>query len=439
MADESGDAEGAAESHAYPCDVAQRVHATWLETSRDRTRSAELPALPLLERVISLCYHASLLREEGRPATFRLALADPELFEASGGPPAGLHRLLFLERRILDAHQLRRLAPAAEFHRSIIGARVSGGDPPTIWGILHSGLRWLQSVRGGREGDHDMPAFLTLAVTGPGRVLVSHGATTLAELADGKLDGHGMDVLQAPWISELFAGALPSASSPGSGPSLALDPAFAPILARHVVRRILATVRSAQHGGTLIFLPHAFAADVVAGRHLTLKYQFHDEEPRRRLVTLANQIVEELVASMPASATLPVVGWSEYERSRSPSLMALDEALFEVAHLVADLSAVDGAVVLTDRLELLGFGAEIAGNLREVSTVARALDLRGARRERVRTDLVGTRHRSAYRLCETVKGALAVVISQDGALRVVRWHDDAVTYWDQVATGPWEA
>ena len=109
------------------------------------------------------------------------------------------------------------------------------------------------------------------------------------------------------------------------------------------------------------------------------------------------------------------------------------------AHLVADLSAVDGAVVLTDRLELLGFGGEIAGNLPEVVNVARALDLRGASRERVRTNLVGTRHRSAYRLCETVKRALAVVISQDGALRFVRWHDNAVTFWDQVATGPWEA
>jgi hypothetical protein len=442
MTGESGEAEAGAESHAYPSDVARRVHATWRETYRDGAGAAELPALAVLENVISVCYQASLLREEGRPATFRLALADPRQFAASGGPPAGLHRLLFLEPRMLDAHQLRRLAPAAEFHRSIIGARVTGGDAPQIWGILHSGLRWLQSVRGGREGHHDAPAFLTLAVTGPGRVLVSHGATTLAELADGKLDGHGMDVLQAPWISELFAdaaGALPSASSRGSGPSLILDPAFAPLLARHVVRRILATVRSAQHGGTLIFLPHVLAADVIAAHHVTLKYQFQDEEPRRRLVTLANQIVEELVTSVLASATLPVVGWSEYERSRSPSLMALDEALFEVAHLVADLSAVDGAVVLTDRLELLGFGGEIAGSLREVRNVVRALDLRGARRERVRTDLVGTRHRSAYRLCETVKRALAVVISQDGALRFVRWHDNAVTFWDQVATGPWEA
>ena len=93
---------------------------------------------------------------------------------------------------------------------------------------------------------------------------------------------------------------------------------------------------------------------------------------------------------------------------------------------------------MTSGLELLGFGGEIAGDLPEVEMVARALNLEATQREWVRTDRVGTRHRSAYRLCQAVRGAIAVVISQDGGLRFVRWHDDAVTYWDQVATGPWE-
>jgi hypothetical protein len=37
-----------------------------------------------------------------------------------------------------------------------------------------------------------------------------------------------------------------------------------------------------------------------------------------------------------------------------------DDALFEVAHLVADLSRVDGTVIMTDCLEALGFGVDIA-------------------------------------------------------------------------------
>jgi len=125
--------------------------------------------------------------------------------------------------------------------------------------------------------------------------------------------------------------------------------------------------------------------------------------------------------------------------SRSQQLSQMDEALFEVAHLVADLTRVDGTVIMTDCLEVLGFGVEIAGELPEVPRVARAHDLEGAEREWVRTDRVGTRHRSAYRLCQALRDALALVVSQDGGLRFIRWHDDGVTYWEQVATGLWEA
>jgi hypothetical protein len=110
----------------------------------------------------------------------------------------------------------------------------------------------------------------------------------------------------------------------------------------------------------------------------------------------------------------------------------------EAAHLVADLTRVGGAVAMTRGLDLLGFGGEIAGDLPEVPRVRRARDLVGAEREWVRTDRVGTRHRSAYRLCHVVRDALAVVVSQDGGLRFIRWHKDAVTYWEQVAIAPWE-
>jgi len=40
-------------------------------------------------------------------------------------------------------------------------------------------------------------------------------------------------------------------------PESRVDAAFAPVLAGHVLRRVRATVRAAQHGGTLILIPRA--------------------------------------------------------------------------------------------------------------------------------------------------------------------------------------
>ena len=107
-----------------------------------------------------------------------------------------------------------------------------------------------------------------------------------------------------------------------------------------------------------------------------------------------------------------------------------------MGHLIAALADVDGAVVLTKRFELVGFGAEIAGALPEIRDVARALDLEGTTRARESIDGVGTRHRSAYRLCTAIPEAVAAVVSQDGAVRFVTYLEDGgLTYWEHTSAG----
>jgi hypothetical protein len=431
----------AAQAYAYPSELAALVLRRWHDATIDK--QINLPALPIatLARVLSVCYQATLLREEGRPVTFRLAVSEPEAFDPAAGPPSGLHRLVFSRPLPLDQHELRRLAPAAVFSRSLIGASVSGVSGQEIWGVIHSGPQWLQSVRGGRQTEQTIPPVLIVAATGPGRLLVSVGAVTLAELRNGTLSEREMDVFTSQWMLARFARLGTVQATAHLRPrerveelSESIDSTFGPLLASHVLRRILATIRSAQHGGTLIVVPAARVPKLLSdGRHLRVKYRFNDDEPRRRVLTLVVAVMNELVRHGGQGA-----GWGSYQASDTRQLADMDEALFEVAHLIADLSHVDGAVVMTDLLEILGFGVEIAGELPEVSLVARARDLEGTEREWVRTDRVGTRHRSAYRLCQALHDTLALVVSQDGGLRFVRWHDDGVTYWEQVATGLWD-
>ena len=432
-------------SHAYPGDLAQAVHRRCTEVLTGTGIHLTLPEPAQLEEALSVCYQASLLREEGRPVTFRVALAGPEVYPPAEGPPAGLHRLVFSDSRPFDQHELRRLAPAAVFSRALIGANIDRDSGPRIWGLIHSGAHWLQSVRGGRETQQAIPPVLIIGVAGSGRMLVSAGTITIAELTNGTLIGHGMDVFQAAWLQDFFTtiGGIEMAASMKEGrpgaPSVTIDPRFTAVLACHVLRRVFATVRGAQHGGMLIIVPERVADEVLSdGRFLRLKYPFVAEEPRRRLRTLTTGILNAVAAAHLGPVEGEGVGWHEYETSEASGVIAGDAALFEAAQLVADLTHVDGAVVMTTGLDLLGFGGEIAGDLPEVRRVMRARDLAGAEREWVRTDRVGTRHRSAYRLCHVLRDALAVVVSQDGGLRFIRWHKDAVTYWDQVATAPWE-
>jgi len=426
-------------AHSYPTDLAALVLQRWDEALAAGQTDRIRPDATALTAVLSTCYQATLLREEGRPVTFRLAVSDPDAFDAAAGPPSGLHRLLFTRRLPLDPHELRRLAPAAVFSRSLIGVTLTPQGGPEMWGIIHSGPHWLQPVRGGRARAQAIPDVLTIAATGPGRLLVSIGAITLAELQSGTLSGVEMDLFQSRWVQDRLSemGRLHSRKHDHRGErNIAINAPSAALLAGNVLRRMVATVRATQHGGTLIIIPQHRVDEVLSnGRHMRVKYSFTDEEPRRRIVTLVRAIMNE-VTRLDDDGT--ALGWHGDQTGAVGQLGHLDEALFEVAHFLADLTHVDGTVLVTDSLEVLGFGVEIAGELPEVTRVARALDLEGTDRAWVRTDRVGTRHRSAYRLCQALHEALALVVSQDGALRFIRWHIDGVTYWEQLATGPFE-
>ena len=131
-----------------------------------------------------------------------------------------------------------------------------------------------------------------------------------------------------------------------------------------------------------------------------------------------------------------LLSWRDYITINSSSLALLDEAIFEVAHQLADFAGVDGAVVLTNKSRALGFGAMIKGDFDQVSTVARAIDVEGEKRLQESTESLGTRHRSVFYLCQQIPDAMGFVISQDGSVRVVKWQDGLVTYWEQTISIP---
>ena len=69
------------------------------------------------------------------------------------------------------------------------------------------------------------------------------------------------------------------------------------------------------------------------------------------------------------------VCWKDYQELADERLARLDESIFEYAHFLADLMAVDGALVVTATWEVIGFGAEIHGPSNGNEVVYRALDL----------------------------------------------------------------
>ena len=100
------------------------------------------------------------------------------------------------------------------------------------------------------------------------------------------------------------------------------------------------------------------------------------------------------------------------------------EALARAVDVVAGLTAVDGATIITDRYELLAFGAKITrrdGAVR-VESVTVTEPIEGAAAQTMNpAELGGTRHLSAAQFVHDQQNAVALVASQDGRFTVFAW------------------
>ena len=106
-------------------------------------------------------------------------------------------------------------------------------------------------------------------------------------------------------------------------------------------------------------------------------------------------------------------------------------SLARAVDAVAGLTAVDGATIVTDDLDVLAFGAKIVRRKGQptVEQVLVSEPVQGNRLTRESPSaLGGTRHLSAAQFVNDQRDALAMVASQDGRFTVFEWssHDDLV-------------
>ncbi len=409
--------------HAYPPDLAGYVEAHW-----PRARALRVDH-ELLCEALSVAFQASLMFEEGRPIRFRLLLTPLDELPADGVPNQGVLRLRFDPSRSLHADELRRLSPSVPFETSLIGAQAEDAKL-RIWGLAHSGPAWLAPSWGGRSPVPNWTYDPIIHVTGPGQMAVRCAGAMVGGLERGVLVDALMDVFESEWLPALFvrereivqyehAALQAKTSSPTQ-----VEQSLIGRVGQQMLRRAIQLVRGARHGGMILVTDTATPRGL-EGLHL--KYRFGQDEPSHRYRTLLFQILEGLAAATSKAS----VGWSDFATNASSNMERLEQSVFELSRLIANLTAVDGAVVLDKRLGLRGFGAEVSAELPSPIRVWRARDTEGRERESYDIENVGTRHRAAYRFVNDHPEGMAIVVSQDSNVVFVASREGEVLFWEQ--------
>jgi hypothetical protein len=270
-------------------------------------------------------------------------------------------------------------------------------------------------------------------VTNPGQLAVRCAGKLVGALERGALVDAQLDVFDSDWLPALFERereqirAEHAALQAHSLAPTAADHTLVGKVGQHMLRRAIQLIRGARHGGLILVVDAASDEHPTDLRGLRLKYRLAQDEPSHRYRSLLLQILDHVAAATSKAS----VGWADFALDQRPELEKLEQSVFELSRLIANLAAIDGAVVLDKRLGLLGFGAEVSAELSSPSRVWRALDTEGRERELDDIENVGTRHRAAYRFVHDRPRGLALVISHDGGVSFVANREGQVVFWEQ--------
>jgi hypothetical protein len=326
---------------------------------------ASIPDVGAIEMLIGAAFWASLRREENYIPRISLAWLTPDEV---------VHPMILAEPLPLDPGMLAKVAPAVE--RAGIHLGVSRvGDQLRVWGTTRT-----------------IPRFcLVLEVAAPGLLVVKHhrgeesGKFVNVAVLEGDqikiVDEHASSLPDCPELLTSLLGF----DSPGSWAGSV-----------NVLVQLAVSMRAHGRGGALLVVP---AESDLWHSSIVQPIRYAVSPPYSALVGLIRDTTAE-----------PGPEWQA--------------AVGRAIDAIAGLTAVDGAAIITDRYELLAFGAKIArrkgSSLVEQVTVTEPIQ-GGVAAVVHPTQLGGTRHLSAAQFVHDQRGAIALVASQDGRFTVFAW------------------
>jgi len=433
-------------SYTYPDALLEVVKQRWATGSSLRSSSAKVP-LPEDKYILDLlhiAFQASLLSEEGRPLSFRIVFCTPQELRKDVSLRNRNRPLIFSQPRPLSISELVGLAPAVDPSQSLIGVTAGGRDGLLVWGLVDAGLSWWEFTRGEWRADlggSPPPDFLTVSSSRRGSLTVSRQGIVICGLHQG--------VISVPTLQVLTTGPFGDFLNP-IAVSFHQD-LLAKLGAKHYdkeghdedypqtfvlgfIERILIRVMERGHGGTLLLVPDNWNHDDSRLRdRLMIKYPMDDADTWETLLKTLRLHRSYYDRYFPAWNSKTV------KQQDFQVLHHLDHELADTqdlvrdrANLIARLTGVDGAVVLTTRLRLLGFGAEIVAQSPALKMVAIAEDAKAKAITKRPLEDFGTRHRSALRFCSTHEDVAALVVSQDGDIRAMLRVGADVVMWPSV-------
>jgi hypothetical protein len=403
--------------------------------------NVELPPKAVFDEIIDVSYHASLLTEEGRPTVFRIVFLDSQSRVSPRDddelPP--VTRYLLKEPVPFTQGELRRLAPVADPRRVLIAVEQSGGRLQ-IYGLVDIGMALWEMARHERVMGHSSPEALVVMSTRPGELSISRGDRPVLRLRRRDRDpgakclakraSRGVFRCGVRGIHPQCLPAIWHQSKPRRGRRAELRPP--------VVYRVGALVHS--RAGTrrhaVVRAGGDHARGLAPAEPCVDQVRLAQHAPRDALVSaMAARLRHNALAERLQNRRTVKAEELEQLDALAGDQQTCEDAARDAARFIASLTAVDGAVVLTDTLRIIGFGAEVTASFSGGDKVHVAHTAEATETKEVRFAEYGTRHRSAFRFVASLEPSVGFIMSQDGGVKAVRQVGSKLVMWPYFQIG----
>lgn len=370
--------------------ISDRYHTVYSETLAGAPEAQKqlYPAQTATEReigtLIEVAFWASLLKEEGRHHSFQLQYSPPV-------PDYLDDRFVFGERLAFTPEKLAKLAPALNAQDAAIGVSQDQNGKLGIWGF-------------------GLPSAYALLITclDPGQLIVSFNGYpsqlekpySFSALITGSrlefIDRHA-GVFGISLVHSRFLGATNDWQLIESAAFLSRD-----------LCDIARFMRSQGHGGILLLV----------------------EDDQNWAESIIKPMLYSCEIGKPYGKIKDIVA-EKWKKLMEPQRLSFEPAYWDIEgpkralQQLGQLTAVDGATIVTYDLDVRTFGAKITPKISskpiERVLVSEPFEV-SSHEEKFLSALGGTRHQFAAQFVYDQQRSVAVVASQDGRLSVLAWH-----------------
>lgn len=344
------------------------------EWDKDEYGEHSVPSREDLETLLQNVFWASLQKEEGQSLKFSAGYLRP-IYDYD-------YFLTFDKPLPLEIKRIAKLAPAVKEMEAAMLVYPDDNGSLSVWGITDFN-----------------PALLTIKVLESGRLVVSFNTKNIAVITG----------YESVFINDVYrerTRRIWSKLTPNPRGSSEEDDRVS------LLTKALGNIRSSGRGGTIIVVPDD--GDWRAGFG---SLNYFGRSPLRTPHNLAKEWADLCM--------------KKGLRGALAKLQRMVELFLEfdrVPGIIAQLSDVDGAVVCSRDLDVLGFGAKIKYDPQNSSpSIVYRFDSMDDVLKPVPVslnDLGGMRHQSAAHFVTCQHEALALVASQDGILSAFVWEDE---------------